>query len=39
MEGKGLSADGLQELFNKTRNKTNKDIDSINKEVDTLLKD
>jgi len=35
MEGKGLSLDGLQDLFEKA----NSDIDSINKEVDTLLKD
>ena len=35
MENKGLNLDGLQDLFEKS----NKDIDSINKEVDTLLKD
>ena len=35
MENKGLNLDGLQDLFEKA----NKDIDSINKEVDTLLKD
>ena len=35
MESKGLAVDELQALFNKT----NKDIDSINKEVDTLLED
>ena len=35
MEAKGLAVDDLQEVFNKT----NKDIDSINKEVDTLLED
>ena len=35
MEEKGLSVDELQKMFNKT----NKDIDSINEEVDTLLKD
>ena len=35
LEGKGLSKDGLDELFNRTKN----NIDSINDEVDTLLKD
>ena len=35
MENRGLDLDGLQDLFEKA----NKDIDSINKEVDTLLKD
>jgi hypothetical protein len=35
LEGRGLSKDGLDELFNRTKN----NIDSINDEVDTLLKD
>ena len=35
LEGKGLSKHGLDELFNRTKN----NIDSINDEVDTLLKD
>jgi|TARA_R110000851_G_scaffold47_5_gene250 hypothetical protein len=35
LEGKGLFKDGLEELFNKTK----KNIDSINEEVDSLLED
>ena len=35
MEEKGLSLEGLEEI----RNRTNNSIDSINKEVNTLLED